>query len=155
MYLTVAIAKILPSETLNHIQVAFESLPGQETGTSGSASPSVRNASDSRDAIYFWAGLPPVPSGLVKKIQLGEFIDMTELTIDRLSKPSQAKLRPVVSIVEWTQCFANYISIQGRAQPEKVPNLLSYEYLILEAHLEYAGDGWAAYDRQFHQIAAP
>jgi len=95
-----------------------------------------------------------VPSGLVKKIQQGEFIDLAELTIDRLSKPTQGRIRPVVSIVEWTQCFTNYVSIRGRAQPEKVSDLPSYEHLILEAHLEYVGDGWSVYDRQFRQIAA-
>ena len=117
------------------------------------ASPLVRSGSDSTDAIYFGAGFPPVPSGLVKKIQLGEFIDMAELTIDRLSKPVQAKVLPVVSIVEWIQCFTNYISIRDRAQPEKVPDLLSYECFMLEAHLEYAADGWAVYDQKFCQIA--
>ena len=73
---------------------------------------------------------------------------------DETSKPSQSKRRPVTSIIEWTQFFTNYIAILGQAQPVRISDLLGDQHLILEAHLEYAGDGWAVYDRRFRQIAA-
>ena len=87
---------------------------------------------------------------------------MSELTIDRLgllpfdetSKPSHSKRQLVTSIIEWTQCFTNYIAILIQAQPSRTTDLLGYQHLILEAHLEYSGDGWAVYDRRFRQITA-
>ena len=138
---------------------------GRQTSTNSQWLPSTSASdctSNSPSASSFGAGLPPVPNKLVKRIQDDEFIDMSELTIDRLSmsspdetsKPSHSKRRPVTSIIEWTQCFTNYIAILGQAQPERISDLLGYQHLILEAHLEYAGDGWAVYDRRFRQIAA-
>ena len=112
--------------------------------------------------ITFSAGLPPVPSKVVKQIQNGEYVDLAELTIDRLSMPplseasksAQPRLRPVASIMEWTQCFTNYTSIQGRTQPDKIPDLLGYVHLIIQAHLEHYGDAWAIYDCRFRLISA-
>ena len=110
----------------------------------------------------FGAGLPPVPSRLIKRIQEGNFIDMSELTIDHLTmspldetgKSPTPKRHPVTSIIEWTQCFANYIAILVQAQPERISDLLGYQHLILEGSLEYSGDGWAVYDHRFRQIVA-
>ena len=62
--------------------------------------------------------------------------------------------RPVTSIIEWAQCFTQYIAIVGKAKPDRIPDLLGYQHLSLEAHLEYSGDGWAVYDWRFCQIAA-
>ena len=75
---------------------------------------------------------------------------MSELTIDRLSmlppedtnKATNSKRRPVTSIIEWTQCFTNYIAILGQSHPGRISDLLGYQHLILEAHLEYSGNGW-------------
>ena len=83
---------------------------------------------DPADTLTFAAGLPPVPARLVKRIQDGDFIDMAELTIDRLSmsgqgdcsKPNHSKSQPVTSIVEWAQCYTNYVAIRGRTQPERI-----------------------------------
>jgi len=113
-------------------------------------------------SVVFLAGLPPVPKMLAKRIQDREFVDMSELTVDCLSmltgdeatKPNHPKRRPVTSIVEWAQCFTRYTAIVSQAKPEKTVDLLGYQHLILEAHLEYIGEGWIVYDRRFRQIAA-
>ena len=73
---------------------------------------------------------------------------------DDTCKPNHSRRRPVTSIIEWTQCFTNYIAILVQAQPERTSDLLGYQHLILEAHLEYLGDVWAVYDRRFRQIVA-
>ena len=39
-------------------------------------------------------------------------------------------------------------------QPGRIPDLLAYETLIIEAHMEYSGDAWLGYDRWFRQCAA-
>ena len=72
----------------------------------------------------FGAGLPPISTKLIKRIQDGEFIDMSELAIDRLglplsddsTKPVHSRRRPVTSIVEWAQCFSNYIALVAQTQ---------------------------------------
>ena len=99
---------------------------------------------------------------LIKWIQDGEFINISELTIDHLSmllpedtsNVSNSKRPPLTSIIKLTQCFNNYIAILGQSHLGRIPYLLGYQHLILEAHLEYSGDGWAVYNRCFLQIAA-
>ena len=79
---------------------------------------------------------------------------MSELAIDRLglllsddsTKPVHCRRRPVTSIVEWAQYFSNYIVLVAQTQPQRVSDLLGYQHLILEAHPQYEGDGWIAYD---------
>ena len=170
-----AFSSIPPPEAIDHIPVttsATSSRREPDTGTQNSANrqqlPSnsvVGNPDHTTNtpiASSLGAGLPPISSRLVKRIQDGEFIDMSELTMDCLSmslpddtcKPNHFGRRPVTSIIEWTQCFTNYIAILVQAQPERTSDLLGYQHLILEAHLEYSGDGWAVYDRRFRQIAA-
>jgi len=82
----------------------------------------------------FTAGLPPVPTALSKCIQGEDFIDMTELTVDYLSmrsydepsKSTQSKRQPMTSIIEWGQCFTQYIAILTQAKPERTTHLLGY-----------------------------
>ena len=84
---------------------------------------------------------------------------MAELTVyclsmlpyDESSKSNHFKKWPVTSVIEWAQCFTHYIAVLSKAKPERTSDLLGYQHLILEAHLEYAGD---EYDRRFRQIAA-
>jgi len=60
---------------------------------------------------------------------------------------------PVTSIVKWAQCFTHYITVLSQAKPERTSDLLGYQYLILEAHLEYAGEGWMIYvENGMHEI---
>ena len=74
--------------------------------------------------------------------------------VDDSTKTSHSKRQLVMSIVKWAQCFSNYIAVLVQAQPERIADLLVYQHLILEAHLEYEVDGWVAYDLCFQQIAA-
>ena len=87
---------------------------------------------------------------------------MAERTVDYLSmlsqeepsKSNQSKRRSVTSIIEWGQCFTQYTAILTQAKPERMADMLGYHHLILQAHLEYYGDGWMVYDRRFRQIVA-
>ena len=56
--------------------------------------------------------------------------------------------------MEWIQCFSLYIAVISRRQPERVPDLLGYQSLIIDAHREYQGKYWMGYDRRFRQRAA-
>ena len=113
------------------------------------------------NCVTLGAGLPPVPSKLVARIEAGEFIDMGELLPDRVgvSRPDDTgkaltKRRTVSGILEWIKCFNVYLAVISRKQPERIPDLLAYETLIIEAHMEYSGDAWLGYDRRFRQCAA-
>ena len=79
------------------------------------------------------AGLPPIPSKLVSKIEAGEFVDMAELLPDRLGvarNPSRDELKPrrrvVTTILEWIQCFSRYMAVIAWKQPQHIPDLLAY-----------------------------
>ena len=37
--------------------------------------------------------------------------------------------------------------------PGKLPDLLGYQVLIVEARMEHEGDGWLGYDCHFRQMA--
>jgi len=57
---------------------------------------------------------------------------------------TKSKLRSVSNISEWLQAFAIYVSIIARKQPERIPDLMGYQILILEASNEYQNNGWLA-----------
>ena len=92
------------------------------------------------------AGLPPIPSRLVTRIEAGEFIDMAELIPDHLGpattltlpKPSK-RHHDISNILEWIRCFSAYITVISTKQPHRVPDLLEYLTLITEAHVQYTG----------------
>ena len=46
------------------------------------------------------------------------------------------------------------MAVISRKQPGRIPDLLAYETLIIEAHMEYSGDAWLGYDIRFRQCAA-
>ena len=120
-----AFPTILLPEAVNHISVVTTSArQGPDTErhshASGNQPPTSLMPGNSEwtatiSTPSFGAGLPPVLQTLVKRIQEGKFINMAELTIDRLSmppfddtsKPSHSKRQLVTSIIEWTQCFTN------------------------------------------------
>ena len=86
---------------------------------------------------------PPVPNFLVEKIESGAFIEMGDLISTRLGLDDTAcsKLRrSVTNISEWLQAFAVYMSVIARKQPHRVPDLMGYQILILEASNEYHND---------------
>ena len=62
--------------------------------------------------------------------------------------------RSVTNISEWLQAFAVYVSLIVKKQPHRVPDLIGYQILILEASNEYRNDCWLGYDRRFRQQAA-
>ena len=101
--------------------------------------------------------LPPVPTHLIEKIESGAFIEMGDLIPSRLGLDDAARSklrRSVTNISEWLQAFAVYVSVIARKQPHRVPDLMGYQILILEASNEYHNDCWLGYDRRFRQQAA-
>ena len=46
------------------------------------------------------------------------------------------------------------MAVVAKPQPDRIPDLLGYRSLIIEAHLEYGGNGWIGYDKRFCLNAA-
>ena len=110
--------------------------------------------------VTIGANLTPTPGKLVKRIETGHFIEMGELLPERLGaanmgtdderlKMPKAKHRPVTTILEWAQCFGIFVAVISRTQPKRVPDLLTYQALIIQPQMEYQGDSWLGYDRTF------
>ena len=108
------------------------------------------------DCVTIRAGLPPVLDKIVSRIEAGEYIDMTELPPDRLGttkspvnndslKAGRQRRRALSGILEWVQCFITYMAVYCQKQSHRIQDLLDYQTLIVEALLEYQGDGWLGY----------
>lgn len=66
----------------------------------------------------------------------------------------KGKREQVKNILEWLQCYRMYIAVVAVKYPQRLPDMLAYQVLIIEAHMEYEDDGWLGYDRRFRQRAA-
>ena len=69
-------------------------------------------------------------------------------------RSTKGKTKMISNILEWIRCFSLYVAILSHSAPHRVPDLLSYQALIIEAQMEYPGDHWLGYDRRFRQRAA-
>ena len=97
-------------------------------------------------------GLPPVLEKITSQIEARVFIEMKELLPDYLgtagmragddqTKSVKTRRRVITNIAEWVKCFVIYVAVLSKKQPQRVPEMLVYLIVILEAHTEYAGDG--------------
>ena len=71
------------------------------------------------------------------------------LTLEDKGGSPKSKRRGVTNILEWIQCFSIYIAIIAQKHPERVPDLLGYQSLIIDASIQYEGDSGIGYDRRF------
>ena len=83
--------------------------------------------------------------------RLGSF---RSLTLEDKGGVPKSRRRAVTNILEWIQCFSIYIAIIAQKSPERVPDLLGYQSLIIDASIQYKGDSWVGYDRRFRLSAA-
>ena len=158
MYISLAVGEVPPPSALsNLLEIGTGTVDPPLVDSSGIQAPI--NPKDI-PPVTVGASLPPVPGKLVKRIQAGHFIEMGELLPERLGAASmgsddegfktlKAKHRPVTTILEWAQCFGIYVAVISRTQPKRVPDLLAYQALVIQAQLEYQGDSWLGYDRTF------
>ena len=168
-----ALGCLPPAPLLSHISTITPSAPAigipnvtVPTATSVATTSAIAASSqDTTQAVFIGQGLPPVPKKLASKIESGEFVDMSELLPDRLgcsrtltpedkSGGTKSKKRAVANILEWIKCFSVYIAIIAQKNPDRVPDLLGYQSLIIDASIQYDGDGWVGYDRWFRLNAA-
>ena len=108
-------------------------LPGTVTPNPSISIPTDRH----QPPILICNGLPPIPLRLVKRVEEGLFIEMSELLPKRLSSadfnagdqaPSTKHKPPEVSnIIDWVQCFGLYIIIISCTQPTRIADLIGYQ----------------------------
>ena len=122
-----------------------------------------RPESSALPPVMFSSCLPPVPAKLVQRIQDGLFIEMGELSPDRLDSSdhlasdqaaSSQKIQQVTSIIEWVQCFSVFTAVIHRSQPERTLDLLGYQNLVIQTSLLCQEGRWTVYDRCFRLKAS-
>ena len=95
---------------------------------------------------------------IMMSLESGAFIEFGDLVPNHLgfeeTVGSKSKQQPITNITEWLQAFAVYVSVIAKKQPQRVPDLMGYQILMLEASNEYQGNCWLAYYRRFRQQAA-
>ena len=64
------------------------------------------------------------------------------------------RMKRSLSILEWLQAYSIYVAVMSSKFPNRIPDLMGYQSLIIEAHLECKNDCWIGYDRRFRQQAA-
>ena len=128
------------------------SLPPLPPTTSSQAS---RSESSMSPPVMLSSCLPPDPAKLVRRIQDSLFVEMGELSPDRLDFPdlhtteesaSIPKAQEVTDIIEWVQCFSVFTAIIHCSQPDHTPDLLGYQYLIVQTSLLCQEGRWVIYN---------
>ena len=113
--------------------------------------------------IMVSAGLPPIPTKIVNRIQGGLFVEMYELLPSTLTSTQyntiedesrKSKHRRELSIMEWVQSFGVYMAVVARTKPHRIPDLLGYQQQIIQASYNRQPGCWADYDRQFRLKAS-
>ena len=105
-----------------------------------------------------------VPPKLAQRIWKGEFVEMLELSPEKLGQPEdkgekgsdadkKRKRKRVASILQWVECFHTYIGVAVQQQPTRIADLLAYASLIVHAARKFKGEGWVQYDRNFRKHA--
>ena len=110
--------------------------------------------------LLFGDCVPPVSSKLVKRIEEGKIIEMTEVLYKRLAvytlndshtRASKPKIKHVTNIIDWVQAFGLHVAIISQKQPQRVPELIGYQALIIDAQREYLGECWIGNNHHFRQ----
>ena len=56
-------------------------------------------------------------------------------------------------ILKWLQAYSIYVAVRSSKFPNRIPDLMGYQSLIIETHLECKNDCWIGYDCRFRQQA--
>ena len=92
--------------------------------------------------LLFGDCIPPVSSKLVKRIEEVKLIEITEVLYKRVvaftlndnhTRASKPKIKYVTNIIDWVQAFGLHVAIISQKQPQRVPELIGYQALIVDA----------------------
>ena len=119
-------------------------------------------------------GIPSLPTKLIQKIISWEYVDLGELLPEhlRLASSSSAisssvvilpessyhthrrKKRQITDIATWVQVFSTYMLVLATKHPEALPELISYQLLIVQHSQKFRYPSWLRYDIDFRMWAA-
>ena len=114
-------------------------------------------------------GLPPIPAKLFGKIYKGEFVDIAELLHDNMEAErwrtysqsmetsrggGSTARREIPDLLSWIQCFGMYAAVAASKSPDRIPQLLAYQTMIVREARRCGGKGWLNYETMFRQQAA-
>jgi len=111
----------------------------------------------------FSSCLTPVPVKLVQRIQDGLFVEMGELSPDRLDSPDHLvndqpaisqTLLEVTNIIKWVQCLSVFTAVIHHSQPEHTTDLLRYQNFIVQTSLLCQEGRHVLYDGRFRLKAS-
>ncbi len=105
-----------------------------------------------------------MPARVVERIRRWEYTEvyelLPELLADHKGEGASRKLssvrgqKQVQEIAVWLQCFAVFVGVVARFEPEVVSGLMAYMVNIIRASQEYEGAAWVAYDAAYRRQAA-
>ena len=117
------------------------------------------------------ASLPPIPKKLTEQIKSGDYVDLAELPPAR-ARPSQwhtnrmstlellqlqevdRQQKLIPDFITWSQCFAVYTAVLAADQPQRIPELMGYQYEMARYARKYKWPSWVIFDMHFRQEAA-
>ena len=113
-----------------------------------------------------------IPASYVKKIQSGEFFELSKLLPKNLFntadeqpvmltlensvikvKPSTQSTTSITDIEKWTTAFTTYMSVFTHEFPNRAQEFLQYMSIIRHAAQCHKGVGWCIYDIKFRRKA--
>jgi hypothetical protein len=120
------------------------------------------------------SGIPNLPTKLVQKIISWKYIDLGELLPEHLQLAStgtavsssvvilpessynthRRKKRQIADIATWVQVFSSYMLVLSTKYPEALPELISYQLLIVQHSQKFRYPSWLRYDIDFRTWAA-
>lgn len=107
------------------------------------------------------SGIPTLPSKLAQKIIFWEYITSgTAVSSSVVILPKSSynthchKKRQIADTVTWVQVFSSYILVLGTRYPDTLPELISYQLLILQHSQKFQYSSWLCYDMDFQTWAA-
>ena len=115
-----------------------------------------------------------MPPKLVQKIISWEYVDLGELLPEHLHLASSGtstsssvvillessynthrrKQRQITDIATWVQIFSSYMLVLATKHPEALPELISYQLLIVQHGQKFRYPSWLRYDIDFRTWAA-
>ena len=118
----------------------------------------------------------PLSTWVIQQLRLLEFVELHEFLPAPLLRamgstgmgnscacchanhplPSEKRtMKTVGDIFTWLLCFHRFAAAASSFHPGKVSQFMAYANTILQAHLEFEGDGWRVYNRAFRlQVSA-
>ena len=79
--------------------------------------------------------LPLSAALMVKTIWQNEYVDMADMLPENLSKRESdgKKKRSIKDPMQWAQCFAAFTSVVAKKDASRVPDLLAYSMMVIQA----------------------